>query len=162
LRPDFGGIDLRSKDQTNHVKEKTKNEGNTQTKFIRQIGPKVEIGLYDYHNAAITHSINCDDQAKAKQLALELSGTKHSSCAKTIRYTKLQSHTWYGIVLLEDLSEEDKNIITIFINEHSNIPDQAFKLKVHSLYIDDPNRPTNHALIQEILLVVASSGGGHE
>lgn len=150
------------KDQPNSENEKPKKQATHTQNFIRQFGPRVEVGQYDYHNASIAHSINCEDQAKAKQLALELSGIKRSSCAKIIRYTKLQSHAWYGTVLLEDLSEEDKNIISIFIKVHSNIPDPVFKLKVHSLYIDDPNRPTNHALIQEILLVVASSGGSHE
>lgn len=153
---------MRSKDQPNHVKEKTKNEGNTQTKFIRQIGPKVEIGGFDHSYARITHSINCEDREKAKQLTFELSGTKHSSYANIVRYTKLRSHPWYGMVLLEDLTEEDKNLITIFINEHSDISGPDFKLKVHSLFIDDPKRPTNHSLIQEILMVVATAGENHE
>lgn len=155
---------MRSKqDQPNNENEKSKTQATHTEKFIRQIGPRLEIGKYDYNNANIIHSIECGDQGKARQLALELSGTKFNlSCEKKSSYTKLQSHPWYGLVLLEELFEDDKNIIALFIDDNSIDSDQDFKIQAHRLFIDDSKRPIDHALIHEMLMVIATSRGNHD
>jgi hypothetical protein len=148
---------LRSKqDSATQNKQNSLSPGTSTKKFIKQIGSEVQIGFYqqDSHQNSLT--INCSAPSSARQLALELSGTKQfSHDRRQLRYRKLLSHPWYGTVLLEELSGDDRYYIVLFISENSTNSDDAFNLKVHQLFVDDSRKPTNHALIQEILSLVA-------
>ena len=153
---------MRSKDQLNHSKIKSQTQRTPTQNFIRQTGSKVEVGTCSDAREE-TVAINCETLKSARHLALELSGTKlFTSNARQIEFVKLHTHPWYGTVLLEELTREDKNFIGFYIRKYPNISNHDFKLNVHGLFIDDPYRPVNHALIQELLLIIAMSGKSNE
>lgn len=150
-------------DQPTQNKAQNQTQGTSTKNLIRQSGSEVQIGNFNESDATINHTINCQSPKAARQLALELSGTKALSADQgEITYKKLRSHPWYGTVLLEELTEGDRQFIAIFVRENSNYSTQDFKLKAHSLFIDEPHKPINHALIQEILQVIANSGDHNE
>lgn len=154
---------MKSKDQSTQSKAKSEKNRSSKKNLIRQIGSEVQIGNFNESDATISHTINCRSPESARQLALELSGSKPTtSSSKQIEYTKLHTHPWYGVVILEELTETDRNFISLYIQENVDTPARDFKLKVHRLFIDDPNQPINHALIQEILSVIAFAENSHE
>jgi len=145
-----------NQDQPSQSKTKNKTQGTSTKNLILQTGSEVEIGNYDESDASTKFTIKCRSSKSARQLALELSGIKISSAEqRENEFRKLRTHPWYGTVLLEELNSDDRHFIALFVREHSKVSDQDFRIKVHRLFIDGPERPTNHALIQEVLSVVA-------
>ncbi len=152
-----------NQDQPTQTKTKNKTQ-RTPTKFLQQAGPKIQIGNFSEASTNITHTINCESSKLARQLVLELSGTKVSAVdPRENNFSKLKTHPWYGLVVLDqELTEQDKHFIALYIQENSDTSVQEFKLKAHRVFIDDPHRPVNHALIQEILSLIAFTEETHE
>lgn len=100
--------------------------------------------------------IDCADPTFAKRLALTLSGlTVDYSNTRMLRFLKKSSHPWYGSLILGDedgsLSNSDRKWIVLFLDETKLISENEFNKKVAHLFVDNPDRPDRHALIQEIV-----------
>lgn len=121
-------------------------------KIIYQNNSKVLIGYRQEGQIRVNQTIDCGTCVSAKKLALELSGTKSIKCAREIKYEKLLSHPWYGTVILEELTEQDRQFILLYIHENQNLDGQAYKNKTQLLFVDDPQKPANHAVIHEVLV----------
>lgn len=118
-------------------------------RYIRR-GKKIEIVTKNSNNnQSKTTEIESTSNRESKRLALALAGIRTDH--RLSSFQKLQSHPWYGTVILEELSENDRTFIVLFIQKHENLSKPDFSIKVHRLFIDDKYRPSNHAIIQEVL-----------
>lgn len=150
-------------DQPNHENEKSEPQATHTKNFIRQIGPLVQIGKFDQDNIKVTFSITCDDQSKAQNLALELSGTKRCPKRKNIfLFRKLQSHPWQGTVLLEDTSSSNKHLITIFIQKSSEQSDKPFELSFQIIYSDLPSNLMKQTQFMKVLRTAQADGENYD
>lgn len=119
---------------------------------IRQIENKVKINTQTPANNQSSKpvEINCQSKNQAHKLALSLAGIVQDSSRRE-KYRKLQSHPWYGQVIFQELVEDDRQFISIFIEKSDALSEEQFRLTVQRLFIDDANRPRHHAVIQEVL-----------
>ncbi len=120
--------------------------------FIWQIGKQVGIVSQSTDpNAQRTIRIICESPQRAHRLALSLSGLSRSSDSRFEKFLKLQSHPWYGTILLETLSDSDREFIVLYIDKSVGLTDEEYRRKVHLLFLDESKQFENCAVIQEVL-----------
>lgn len=67
------------------------------------------------------------------------------------RYEQLQLHPWYRRVIFEELTPSDRQYIQNFLRDTVHLTSEQYRIEVAYLFLDDPSRPENHILIQEVL-----------
>lgn len=122
------------------------------SRFIQQSGSRIELGVQHGQLRKDRQVIECGTPISARKLALELSGIKEShGKRREQKFRKLATHPWYGQVIFNDLTEDDRQYIVIFIRKNKSLSDEEYRTRIHRLFLDDPNKPENHALIQEVV-----------
>lgn len=121
-------------------------------RIIRQIENKVKITTQSTANDQEPGhiEIQCESNRHALILALSLAGLVEDN-SRIEKYRKLQSHPWYGQVIFQQLTSADRKLISIMIEKNNSLTDEQFQISIQRLFIDDSHRPTNHAIIQEVL-----------
>lgn len=66
----------------------------------------------------------------------------------------LWGHAYYKKFMFK-LKDLELAIIADFIKENEDLSRDDFVYKVNRMFLDNPNKPKNYALIQELLTVVA-------
>lgn len=119
---------------------------------IRQFENKVKINTQTPANDQSFKpvEIQCSSRNNARTLALSLAGIVQDS-SRNEKYRKLQTHPWYGQVIFQELTENDRQFISILIENMITLTDEQFRLTVNKLFIDAPDKPRHHAVIQEVL-----------
>jgi hypothetical protein len=119
---------------------------------IRQFENKVKINTQTTPSDQFSKpiEIHCQSKSHARTLALALAGIVQDLSRKE-KYQKLQSHPWYGQVIFQELTEHDRQLISILIEKTDSLSNEQFRITVQKLFVDDQLRPKNHAVIQEVL-----------
>jgi len=121
-------------------------------RYIEQVGKTVRVGRHSPSPVQeSTIEITCHSTKASRELALSLAGVRLEASTRLEKCRKLQTHPWYGTVLVEDLSVEDRQFIVFFVQHHEELSQNEFALKVHRLFLDERKRGDSHAVIQEVL-----------